>query len=129
MKQLCHDVAEGYSNCSSKKRPEKNILLVLVIIVAYQNAKELLALRVENDKQMKNEHLCNYKNISWNKEHFKKATGLDQESFLDFFEFVYPRDDWKNIELYDSSKKLSAINQLSLYLVWLQNCFTLQHLF
>ena len=84
MKQLCHDVAKGYSNCSSKKHSEKNILLVLVIIVAYQNAKELLALKVENDKQMKNEHLCNYKNISWNKEHFKKATGLDHESFLDF---------------------------------------------
>ena len=43
------------------------------------------ALKAENDKQMKNERLYNYENINRNKEHFKKATGLDRESFLDLF--------------------------------------------
>ena len=82
---------------------------------------------------------------------FKKVTGLDNESFLDLFEFVDPGEDCKNIKFYDSSKRLSevqfplssssvdllksgrkpkvtAINQLFLYLVWLRNGFTLQHL-
>ena len=109
------------------------------------------ALKAENDKQMKNERLYNYENISRNKEHFKKATGLDHESFLSLFEFVDPGEDCKNIKFYDSSKRLSeaqfplssssvdllksgrkpkvtAINQLFLYLVWLRNGFTLQHL-
>ena len=40
------------------------------------------ALKAENDMQMKNERLYNYENISRNKDHFKKATGLDHESFL-----------------------------------------------
>ena len=33
--------AEFYSNCSSKKVQKKTVLLVLVIIVVYQNAKVL----------------------------------------------------------------------------------------
>ena len=109
------------------------------------------ALKAENDTEMKNERLYNYENISRNKEHFKKATGLDHESFLNLFEFVDPGEDCKNIKFYDSSKRLSeaqfplssssvdllksgrkpkvtAINQLFLYLVWLRNGFTLQHL-
>ena len=109
------------------------------------------ALKAENDKQMKNEHLQNCENISRNNEHFKKAAGLDHESFLDLFEFVDPGKDSKNKKFYDSSKRLSeaqfplssssvdllksgrkpkvtAINQLFLYLVWLRNGFTLQHL-
>ena len=109
------------------------------------------ALKAENDKQMKNERLYNYENISRNKEHFKKATGLDHESFLSLFEFVDPGEDCKNIKFYDSSKRLSEaqfplssssvdllksgrkpkvtpINQLFLHLVWLRNGFTLQHL-
>ena len=100
---------------------------------------------------MKNERLYNYENISANKKHFKKATGLDHKPFLDLFEFVDPGEDCKNIRFYDSSKRLSeaqfplssssvdllksgrkskvaAINQLFLYLFWLRNGFTLQHL-
>ena len=38
--------AEFYSNCSSKKRLEQTVLLVLVIIVAYQNVKVLFTLNV-----------------------------------------------------------------------------------
>ena len=39
--------AEFYSNCSSKKRPEKKtVLLALEIIVAYQNVKVLFTLNV-----------------------------------------------------------------------------------
>ena len=109
------------------------------------------ALKAENDTEMKNERIYNYENISRNKEHFKKVTGLDHESFLDLFEFVDPGKDSKNKKFYDSSKRLSeaqfplssnsvdllksgrkpkvtAINQLFFYLVWLQNGFTLQHL-
>ena len=109
------------------------------------------ALKAENDKQMKNERLYNYENISRNKEHFKKATGLDHESFLVLFKFMDPGEECKNTEFYDSSKRLYeaqfpllsssvdlfksgrkpkviAINQLFLYLLWLQNGFTLQHL-
>ena len=100
------------------------------------------ALKAENDT---------HENISRNKEHFKKATGLDHESFLNLFEFVDPGEDCKNIKFYDSSKRLSeaqfplsstsvdlmksgrkpqvtAINQLFLCLVWLRNGSTLQHL-
>ena len=109
------------------------------------------AFKAENNTQMKNKRLYNYENISRNKEHFKKATGLDHESFLNLFEFVDPGEDCKNIKFYDSSKRLSeaqfplssssvdllksgrkpkvtAINQLFLYLAWLRNGFTLQHL-
>ena len=108
-------------------------------------------LKAENDTPMKSERLYIYENISRNKELFKKATGLGHESFLNLFEFVDPCKDCKNIKFYDSSKRLSeaqfplssssvdllksgrkpkvtAINQLFLYLVWLQNGFTLQHL-
>ena len=100
---------------------------------------------------MINERLYNYENISRNKDHFKKATGLDHESFLHLFEFVDPGDGCESIKSYDSSKRLSeaqfplssssvdllksgrkpkvtAINQLFLYLVWLRNGFTLQNL-
>ena len=109
------------------------------------------ALKAENDRGMKNERLYNYENISRNKEHFKKATGLDHESFLSLFEFADRGEDCKNIKFYDSSKRLSeaqfplsstsvdlmksgrkpqvtAINQIFLYLVWLRNGSTLQHL-
>ena len=65
------------------------------------------ALKAENDTQMKNERLYNYENTSRNKEHFKKATGLDHESFLNLFEFVDPGEDCKNMKFYDSSKRLS----------------------
>ena len=64
-------------------------------------------LKAENDRQMKNKCLYNYENISRNKKHFKKATGLDHESFLDLFEFVDPGEDCKNIKFYDSSERLS----------------------
>ena len=56
---------------------------------------------------MKNERLHNYQNISRNKEHSKKATGLDSKSFLDLFEFVNSSKDNKNIKFYDSSKRWS----------------------
>ena len=56
---------------------------------------------------MKNERLYNYENSSRNKEHVKKTTGLDHESFLDLFEFVNPGEDCKNVKFYDSSKRLS----------------------
>ena len=70
------------------------------------------ALKAENDKQMKNERLYNYENISRNKEHFKKATGLDHESFLYLSEFVNPGEDCKNIKFYDSSQRLSEVQFL-----------------
>ena len=65
------------------------------------------ALKAENDTQMKNERLCNYENISRNKEHFKKAAGLDHESFLSLFEFADPGEGCKNIKFYDSSRRFS----------------------
>ena len=110
------------------------------------------ALKAENDTQMKNERLYNYENISRNKEHFKKATGLDHESFLSLFEFADPGEGCKNIKFYDSSRRFSeaqfplsstssGFNEIRkkalsysyqsanhLYLVWLRNGFTLQHL-
>ena len=70
------------------------------------------ALKAENDKQMKNERLYNYENISRNKEHFKKAAGLDHESFLYLSEFVNPGEDCKNIKFYDSSQRLSEVQFL-----------------
>ena len=112
------------------------------------------ALKAENNTEMKNERFYNYENIFRNKEHFKKAARLDHESFLNLFEyvdpgeFVEPGEDCKNTKCYESSKRLSenqfplssssvdllksgrkpkvtAINQLFLYLVLLRNGFTL----
>ena len=67
------------------------------------------ASKAEKNKQVENERLYTYQNISRNKEHFKKAAGLaaDQESFLNLFEFVDPGEDCKNIKFDDSSQKLS----------------------
>ena len=56
------------------------------------------ALKAENDT---------HENISRNKEHFKKATGLDHESFLSLFEFADPGEGCKNIKFYDSSRRFS----------------------
>ena len=38
----------------------------------------------------------NYKNISKNKDHYKKATGWDHKSFPNLFEFVNLSKDCKN---------------------------------
>ena len=122
-----------------------------ILFVSKNVETENNTLKAENDRGMKNERLYNYENISRNKEHFKKATGLDHESFLNLLEFVDPGDDCESIKSYDSSKRLSeaqfplssssvdllksgrkskvtAINQLFLYLVCLRNGVTLQHL-
>ena len=77
------------------------------------------ALKAENDTQMKNERLYNYENISRNKEHFKKATSLDHESFLNLFEFVDPGDHCKNIKFYDSSKRLLEASFLYRQAQWI----------
>ena len=102
---------------------------------------------------MNNKRLCNYENISRKTplDYSKKATGLDHESFFNLFEYVDPGEDCKNIKFYGSSKRLpeaqfplwsssgdllksgrkpkvTAINQLFLYSVWLRNGFTLQNL-
>ena len=69
-------------------------------------------MKTEKDTQMKNERLYNYENISRNKEHFKKTTGLDHESFLNLFGFVDPGEDSKNMKFYDSSKSLSEAHFL-----------------
>ena len=65
------------------------------------------ALKTENDKQMINGRLYNYQNISRNREHFKKATGLDHESFLNLLELADSGKEYKNIKFNDSSKRLS----------------------
>ena len=52
---------------------------------------------------MKNESFYNHEYISKNKEDFKKATGLDHESFLNLFQFV---DLDKDAKFFDSSKRL-----------------------
>ena len=62
------------------------------------------ALKAENNKQMENESLYNLEYTSRKKEDFKKATGLDHESFLNLFQFVDPD---KDVKLFGSSKRLS----------------------
>ena len=80
---------------------------------------EYNALKAENDTEMKNERLCNYENISRNKEHFKKATGLDNKSFLSLFEFVDAGEDCKNIKFYDSFRRLSEAQFLYHQAQWI----------
>ena len=88
------------SKIKSRKSPQKRCLPVMhsetnpdrtkLLEKEVDNLKEKInfleaennALKAENDTQMKNERLYNYENISRNKDHFKKATGLDHESFL-----------------------------------------------
>ena len=107
--------------------------------------------KAENDKKMKNERLYDYKNTSRNKEHFKKKYRFRPRILS---RFIWIRGPWGRLQSYNilwqfqkviwssvsfivklsgfieirKKLKVTAINQLFVYLVWLRNVFTLQHL-
>ena len=81
-----------------------------------------------------------------NKEQFRSATVINLDCFMHFFNYLNPEEDCSNIKFYDTSKrllkekftnseevksglkpKISAKEQLFMYLSWLKNGFTLSH--
>ena len=86
-------LSETNPDCTKFLEKEVDNLKVKINFLEAENN----ALKAENDTRMKNERLYNYENISKNNEHFKKASGLDHESFLNLFEFADPGEECKNI--------------------------------
>ena len=87
-----------------------------------------------------------FENLCENKEQFRSATGLNPDCFMSLFNYLNPGDDCSSIKFYDTSKrlseekytnsdevksgpkpKISAKEQLFMYLSWLKNGFTLTH--
>ena len=85
-------------------------------------------------------------NLCENKEQLRGATGINPDCFMHLFNYLKPGDDCSNIKFYDTSKrlseekctnseevksgpkpKISAKEQLFMYLSWLKNGFTLSH--
>ena len=85
-------------------------------------------------------------NLCENKEKFRSATGINPDCFICFFNYLNSGDDCSNIKFHDTSKclteerytnseevrsgpkpKISAKEQLFMYLSWLKNGFTLSH--
>ena len=104
---------------------------------------------LEIEAQQLQNHLFTYKNISQNKELFKKTTGLSLETFKILLSFLNPGEKMSNVKFYDSTNRLSeetnskrdltflksgrtpALNneeQCFLYLSWLKNGFSLAHM-
>ena len=82
-----------------------------------------------------------------NKEQFRNATAINLNRFMHFFNYLNPGEDCSNIKFHDTSKcllkekfrnseevksgpkpKISAKEQLFMYLSWLKNEFILSHL-
>ena len=125
--------------------------------VEIQNLKERIKqLDEENDLlkaeniELKTKHVYSYKTISENSKHFKKATGIERDVFLYLLDLLDPGEDCKNLKMYDTSKRLSEekfttlsnetdmlksgpkpklnpIDQFFMYITWLRNGFSLQH--
>ena len=93
--------------------------------------------------------IYSYENLSKNKDKFRIATGLEPDNFKALYKYLNPGENCCNIKLYDTAKrlseekfttnedkdklkhgrkpKLSAINQLFLYVTWLKNGFSISH--
>ena len=100
---------------------------------------------LEENKLLKLQRFS-FENLCENKEQFRSATGLNPDCFMSLFNYLNPGDDCSNIKFYDTSKrlseekytnseevksgpkpKISAKEQLFMYLSWLKNVFTLSH--
>ena len=101
---------------------------------------------LEENKLLKLQRFS-FENLCENKEQFRSATGLNPDCFMSLFNYLKnPGDDCRNIKFYDTSKrlseqkytnseevksgpkpKLSAKEQLFMYLSWLKNAFALSH--
>ena len=85
-------------------------------------------------------------NLCEKKEKFRSATGINPDCFICFFNYLNSGDDCSNIKFHDTSKclteerytnseevrsgpkpKISAKEQLFMYLSWLKNRFILSH--
>ena len=107
---------------------------------------EQLVLKLQEQNQMLQNQMFNYKNVSKDEEIFRKTTGIKLNSFQSLIKYVNPGKKCSNIKYYDTSKRLSndsmvqeeclkagpvpklnANDQLLLYLSWLKNGFTLNH--
>ena len=101
---------------------------------------------LEENKLLKLQRFS-FENLCENKEQFRSATGLNPDCFMSLFNYLNPGDDCSNIKFYDTSKrlseekytnseevksgpkpKISAKEQLFMYLSWLKNEFILSHL-
>ena len=100
---------------------------------------------LEENKLLKLQRFS-FENLCENKEQFRSATGLNPDCFMSLFNYLNPGDDCSNIKFYDTSKrlseekytnseevksgpkpKISAKEQLFMYLSWLKNRFILSH--
>ena len=100
---------------------------------------------LEENKLLKLQRFS-FKNLCENKEQFRNATGLNPDCFMSLFNYLNPGNHCSNINFYDTSKrlseekctnseevksgtkpKISAKEQLFMYLSWLKNRFTLSH--
>ena len=100
---------------------------------------------LEENKLLKLQRFS-FENLCENKEQFSSATGINPGCFMRLFNYLNPGDDCSNIKFYETSKrlpeekyknseevktgpkpKISAKEQLFMYLIWLKNGFTLSH--
>ena len=98
---------------------------------------------LEENKLLKLQRFS-FENLCENKEQFRSAIGLNPDCFMRLFNYLNPGDDCSNIKFYSNSKrlseekytnseevksgpkpKISAKEQLLMYLSWLKNGFTL----
>ena len=162
-----HEVSEGCNEADNENQSVEetcqNCELLQLEINRLKNENEKLQNMLnecENSRQVIEEektkletHVYNYENISKNPTFFKKATGLEKESFDSLFEFLDPGDDGSKLKYYDYAKdvaeqnisvsqkktsnntlqkrgpkpKLNSKDQLFMCLSWLKNGFTMSH--
>ena len=107
--------------------------------------REETILKLDNQNKFLQSKMYTYENISKNEEIFRKTAGLELQSFQSLIKYVSPGEKFSNIKYYDTSRglsdsivpenhlkagpatKLDANNQLFLYLTWLKNGLTLEH--
>ena len=89
-------------------------------------------------------HRFSFENLCENKEQFRSATGINPDFFMRLFNYLNPGDDCSNIKFFGTSKclseekytnseevksgpklKMSAKEQLFMYLSWWKNGFTM----
>ena len=103
-------------------------------------------LKLQDENKMLQDKMFNYNNISKNEKNFRKTTGIELNKFHSLLKYVNPGEKCSNIKYYDRSQnekgdssvqeeflksepasKLNADDKLFLYLSWLKNGFTLDH--
>ena len=80
---------------------------------------------LEENKLLKLQRFS-FENLCENKEQFRSATGINPDCFMRLFNYLSPGDDCSNVKS-GPKPKISAKEQLLMYLSWLKNGFFLSH--